>query len=108
VKSQKYAGIFDHPGEADLTSHVDFASLARCALEEGLTVYEIMNQGGFLQACGIEARAAMLKSTETAAAAPSIDAALHRLTDDSEMGSLFKVLCVSSAQIDLPPFKIQH
>jgi SAM-dependent MidA family methyltransferase len=105
VKSQKYAGIFDQPGEADLTSHVDFAALADTARQEGLIVFKIMNQGAFLIGCGIEARAAKLKS---AGSAQHVDSALHRLTHDSEMGRLFKVLCVSSAPIDLPPLKIQH
>jgi SAM-dependent MidA family methyltransferase len=105
VKSQKYAGIFDHPGEADLTSHVDFAALADAARQEGLFVFDIMNQGSFLRGCGIETRAAKLKS---AGSAQLVDSALHRLTHDSEMGRLFRVLCVSSAPIDLPPLKIQH
>jgi SAM-dependent MidA family methyltransferase len=108
VKSQKYAGVFDHPGEADLTSHVDFSSLADAARKEGLFVFEIINQGAFLKDCGIEARAAALKSAGSAAVAQAIDAAVHRLTADEEMGGLFKILCVSSAPIDLPPLKIQH
>lgn len=105
VRSQKYAGIFDHPGEADLTSHVDFASLAETASQEGLFVHAIMNQGAFLKGCGIEARAAKLKS---AGSAQIVDSALNRLTNDGEMGRLFKVLCISSAALDLPPLKIQH
>ena len=28
VRAHAYDGIFDHPGEADLTSHVDFSALA--------------------------------------------------------------------------------
>jgi SAM-dependent MidA family methyltransferase len=108
VSKQKYAGVFDDPGEADLTSHVDFASLAAIARAEGLTVHEIMNQGEFLKACGIEARAQRLKSGASDAAAQTIVSALSRLTDNSEMGSLFKVLCISSANIYLPPLKIPH
>jgi SAM-dependent MidA family methyltransferase len=108
VKKQKYAGVFDDPGEADLTSHVDFASLAAVARAEGLCVHEIMNQGDFLKGCGIDARAQRLKSGASDAAARTIDSALRRLTDNSEMGSLFKVLCISSANIDLPPLKIPH
>jgi SAM-dependent MidA family methyltransferase len=37
-----------------------------------------------------------------------IDSALLRLTDNSQMGSLFKILCISSANIELPPIKIPH
>ncbi len=108
VKRQKYAGAFDSPGEADLTSHVDFASLASIARAEGLCVQETMYQGDFLKGCGIEARAQMLKSGAAASTADTIDSALHRLTDASQMGSLFKVLCIKSAPVDLPPLKIPH
>jgi SAM-dependent MidA family methyltransferase len=108
VKKQKYASVFYDPGEADLTTHVDFASLAAIARAEGLAVHEIMNQGDFLKGCGIGARAQRLKSGASAAAAERIDSALRRLTDNSEMGSLFKVLCISRASIDLPPLKIPH
>lgn len=106
VKGQNYAGVFDHPGEADLTSHVDFASLAETARKEGLFVFDIMNQGDFLRACGIEARARTLNSSGPAAG--MVDSALHRLASDGQMGRLFKVLCVASAPIELAPLKIQH
>jgi SAM-dependent MidA family methyltransferase len=108
VKKHKYADVFDDPGEADLTSHVDFASLAEAARGEGLCVHEVMSQGDFLKGCGIEARAQKLKSGADAAAAKMIDSALLRLTDNSQMGSLFKILCISSANIELPPIKIPH
>ena len=101
VKNHRYAGVFDHPGEDDLTSHVDFAALAQAARGQGLFASEIISQGMFLYGCGIEARAARLNSPESAAA-------LHRLTAGNEMGRLFKVLCISSAPVDLPPLKIQH
>ena len=108
VKSQKYAGVFDHPGESDLTSQVDFAVLAGAARREGLFASAIMEQGEFLMGCGIEARAAKLKSAGSEAVREAVDSALHRLTADTEMGRLFKVLCISSAPVDLPPLKIQH
>jgi SAM-dependent MidA family methyltransferase len=108
VRKQTYAGVFDHPGEADLTSHVDFAPLAALARSEGLSAHEIMNQADFLKGCGIEARAQRLKAATSAEAAAAIDSALRRLTHNSEMGSLFKILCISSTPIDLPPLKIPH
>ena len=108
VKSHEYASIFDHPGEADLTAHVDFATPAAAARHEGLHACEIISQGEFLKGCGMESRAAKLKSAGSAAARGSVDSALRRLTSDGEMGRLFKVLCVASAPIDLPPLKIQH
>ena len=108
VKSHKFSPVLDHLGEADLTSHVDFFSLGETALRLGLSVHEIMTQGDFLHGCGIAARAEALKSAAEPDAVSAIDSALRRLTDASDMGSLFKVLCVSSAPVALPPFKIWH
>ena len=87
------------PGEADLTAHVDFEALAKAARAEGAAVHGPVGQGAFLRALGIEARAAALRPKGGAA----VDAALARLTDDDAMGSLFKVLAVTSLDLPAPP-----
>lgn len=81
-------GIFDHPGEADLTAHVDFAPLAAAALRAGAAVSTPAPQGAWLDALGIAQRAARLTQAGDAAA----EAARLRLTDPAQMGQLFKVL----------------
>lgn len=79
---------FAHPGEADLTGHVDFAALARAAQTEGVALSQMVTQGEWLQRLGIAQRAERLQ----AAGDLSAPAALHRLTASTEMGHLFKVL----------------
>ncbi|KAA2242364.1 class I SAM-dependent methyltransferase [Salinarimonas soli] len=91
------------PGEADLTTHVDFAALARAARAGGTAVHGPVTQGAFLRALGIEARAAILKRRATPAQAEAIDAALARLvgTGPEAMGGLFKA--IGFAHPALPP-----
>ena len=86
-----------HPGEADLTAHVDFEPLAALAASQFTT------QGAFLQHLGIDARAQRLAQGLTGAALESHQAAHRRLTHPEEMGSLFKVLALTRAGAPLPP-----
>ena len=87
-----------HPGQADLTAHVDFEPLAALAPGHAYTT-----QGSFLERLGIAARAARLAANLTGAALESHLAAYHRLTHPAEMGSLFKVLALTSTDAPLPP-----
>ncbi len=77
------------PGEADLTQWADFPLVQEAALRSGADVTGCRTQGDFLRALGIEARADGLKSGRPQAAAV-IDRQLARLTDDDQMGTLFK------------------
>lgn len=80
VKDHQYVDVLSHIGEADLTSHVDFESLARAA--ENVAVYGPVGQGNFLKAMGIELRAQRLNQP----------VALERLT--VQMGQLFRVVAL--------------
>lgn len=85
-----------HPGEADLTAHVDFEALAGEA-------HSYTTQGAFLAHLGIDARAERLARNLTGAPLESHWAAHRRLTHPAEMGSLFKVLAITSAGSPPPP-----
>jgi SAM-dependent MidA family methyltransferase len=100
VRSHRFADPLAAPGEADLTAHVDFDSLAASAESIGVRVHGPVTQTEFLMRLGIEKRAATLKRG-TPAKASEIDAALERLTDRSQrgMGSLFKVIGLSAPQL---------
>lgn len=95
VKAQRYADPLAEPGEADLTFHVDFATLAHAARDAGAQTSIIVTQAQFLTALGIGLRAERLKR-ESPENAESIDAAIDRLTNLTQMGSLFKVLALSA------------
>ena len=87
-----------HPGEADLTAHVDFEPLAALA-----PAYAFATQSAVLTRLGIDARAERLAQSLSGAALESHLAAHRRLTQPGEMGSLFKVLAVTSAGAPPPP-----
>lgn len=79
-----------HPGEADLTAHVDFAALAAAAVRGGAAVSAPVRQGDWLEALGISARAEALARAGDAGAV----AAHRRLTHPQEMGHLFKAIAI--------------
>ncbi len=94
-----YVDPLARPGEADLTTHVCFETLARIAMDRKLAIDILATQAQFLNELGIRPMAANLKRHATPAQGEAIDKALERLTDDAPraMGSLFKVLAVSAS-----------
>jgi len=82
---------FVSPGEADLTAHVDFASLAPIAQSRGCRWLGTVPQGRWLRNLGIEARAQTLAEQAPHHKA-AIDAAQDRLVGEGQMGLLFKVM----------------
>ncbi len=95
VRTHAKADPFADPGTADLSAHVDLAALAEVARVRGARPLGHVSQSDFLQAMGIEARAAALAKAAPARAA-EMAAAHHRLTAPGEMGSLFKVLAITA------------
>ena len=101
VRGHAYANPFEEPGEADLTAHVDFATLKEAAEAEGLVVHGPVTQGAFLKALGIEARSeALAKVAPDRAEALAIDR--DRLIDPEQMGELFKVIALTAPGWPIP------
>jgi SAM-dependent MidA family methyltransferase len=105
LKAHAFADPLEEPGEADLTTHVDFQRLAAAASNAGVRVHGMGTQGEFLQALGIAARAASLQTRATPSQAADIDKALARLTErgPKAMGELFKVLAVTHQGLEAVP-----
>ncbi len=103
VGRHAFVDPLEAPGEVDLSAHVDFGALGRVAADLGLTVEKLSTQRDFLGALGIVERA-----TALARANPDkvdeIGAALRRLTAPEEMGTLFKVFCAHSGDLELVGF----
>ena len=93
------------PGQADITAHVDFEALAHAAEDVGARVHGPVTQGDFLKRIGIETRAATLMAKASPEVSEDISSALKRLVGAgrSGMGTLFKVLGVSSPDIPALP-----
>lgn len=96
-----------HPGEADLTSHVDFAVLAEVARSRSIAVNGGMSQGEFLLKLGLIERAGALGRNAGAEEQAAIRSAVERLAGNGpgQMGDLFKVMAVSSPAVNLTPFE---
>lgn len=98
LRNHAFDSPLAHPGEADLTAHVDFEPLAALA-----QAFAYDTQGAVLTRLGIDARAERLAGGLSGAALESHRAAHRRLTHAEEMGSLFKVLAMTSASAPPPP-----
>nr|WP_269061676.1 class I SAM-dependent methyltransferase [Thalassospira xiamenensis] len=103
LKDHKYHPVLEQPGDADLTAHVDFAAIGRAMLEADARIGAVLTQGTFLRMLGIEQRAELLKEGADDVQAKSIDAALARLIDADQMGTLFKVLIGYGRETAPPP-----
>lgn len=101
VKEHKYSEPFEDPGQNDLTAHVNFLEISNLARLRDLKVSGPVEQGQWLTALGINQRAETL-----AQAAPDkadqVISARNRLANPEEMGSLFKVLAITSAEWSTP------
>ncbi len=103
VKDHAYADVLADPGDADLTTHVDFAALAEVARKAGAVVHGPVEQGRFLAAMSIGARAETLIAGARPEQAEAVRSAYRRLTGAEEMGRLFKVLAVAGPGLGRPP-----
>lgn len=102
LRDHAYTDPLAEPGEADLTTHVDFNGLAHAAAAAGANVYEPVSQGAFLEALGIGPRADQLREANPDLKA-GIDIDLARLVSPDQMGALFKVLMMTSSKLPPPP-----
>jgi SAM-dependent MidA family methyltransferase len=92
-RHRAHADPFAHPGEEDITAHVDFTTLAEAAHEAGAELLGYATQAQFLVNCGITEVLAEANAENALHYAP-IAAEAQKLLSPAEMGELFKVLVV--------------
>ncbi|MBE5074041.1 SAM-dependent methyltransferase [Erythrobacteraceae bacterium E2-1 Yellow Sea] len=95
IKAHKKVDIFDYPGEADLTAHVDFEMLGQVAQKHGAKVLGLEMQGHWLTELGIDTRFEALKQ-RAPQQAEIFQRQRNRLVADDQMGLLFKVLGIAA------------
>jgi len=91
-----------HPGEADLSSHVDFGALATRLAEGGARVCGPLAQGEWLRRMGGDVRLSRLVEAAPQRRA-ELEAGYGRLVDPAAMGEMFRVLGAAGPGDPLPP-----
>jgi SAM-dependent MidA family methyltransferase len=105
VRRHKFCSILHRPGEADLTSHVDFECLAHAFAKGGVVIHGPITQRQFLLSMGLEARSALLAQKANPTERKMIASATERLAGENQMGNLFKVMAATSPGLATPyPF----
>ncbi|MCX2725882.1 class I SAM-dependent methyltransferase [Roseibium salinum] len=104
VRKHAFDDVLAHPGEADLTAHVNFQALAAAAARGGARVLPPLTQGDFLLRAGLLERAGALGAGKSHREQETIRDAVERLAAPGQMGDLFKVLAVTAPGISFPPF----
>jgi NADH dehydrogenase [ubiquinone] 1 alpha subcomplex assembly factor 7 len=102
VRGHEFHDVLCDPGDADLTAHVDFGSLADAAQAVGATSYGAISQGDFLSQLGIEARTSRLATNQNKTQADLLLSGCRRLIDPHGMGTLFKVLALTNGKLGNP------
>jgi NADH dehydrogenase [ubiquinone] 1 alpha subcomplex assembly factor 7 len=93
IHASAFADVVVTLGEADISAHVDFAALAAAARPHARVAGPV-DQGQFLMAIGIRARADRLKAAADLPTRAAIEAALARLVAPGAMGRLFKAMAI--------------
>ncbi len=108
ITKHQFADVLSRPGEADITSHVDFETLAAAITAGGAKAYGPVTQGEFLTRMGLREREDMLRKRADARARIRLSRGAQRLVAGNQMGQLFKVLAVTHPDMPKPaPFNIE-
>ncbi len=94
IKQHQYTPLLTHIGDADLSAHVDFNHLKKTASASGASSFGTMSQHDFLQKLGIEIRLQKLKEANPELK-QILDSQYDRLMSRSQMGELFKAMCIT-------------
>lgn len=95
IRAHHKVDIFAHPGEADITAHVDFEMLGDVAQKHGAKCLGLEMQGHWLTELGIDTRFDALRQ-RAPQQAEIFARQRNRLVADDQMGLLFKVLGVAA------------
>lgn len=95
VRGHKGTSVLEHPGETDLSAHVDFAALTAAA---GAPTFGPVPQADFLRRLGLLQRAETLKARASEAQRRAMDVTVARLIGPDQMGTLFRVMAVGDGR----------
>ncbi|NBS98324.1 MAG: class I SAM-dependent methyltransferase, partial [Betaproteobacteria bacterium] len=91
-----------HPGERDITAHVDFSAIARAITGTGMRCAGYTSQARFLINCGLLDHLGALPGKAIREHSAQI-AAVQMLLSEAEMGELFKAIAFTRHLPDTTP-----
>ena len=92
IKKHHQINLLKRPGDADITSHINFKLFNQILKKKNLKVEKIITQNEFLKKMGIIERADIISRKMTFKEKANLFFRLKKLLDFKEMGSIFKVL----------------
>lgn len=108
IRKHQFADVLAQPGDADITSHVDFEALTTAVTADGASSYGPLTQGDFLIKMGLKEREEMLRARADARQRIRLSKSAQRLVSGNQMGQLFKVLAVAHPDMPKPaPFNVE-
>ena len=96
VVNHKFANILENIGNADITHCINFDLFKRLINQIDGLEYNITSQKKFLIKMGINERAEIISRNQNFSKKVDIYYRLKRLTDEKQMGSLFKVMMIKN------------
>lgn len=103
ILAHQRVSILENPGQADISSDVDFRSLAKACAHLPITVCPAIPMGEFLLSLGLRERTRHLAESASVNHARHLHSATARLSSPSRMGSRFKAMAFSSSQLQSVP-----
>lgn len=88
IQRHQFVGVLENPGEADLTTHVNFSHVQKVLGEENTSIIPLAT---FLITLGLPVRAADLIEKQPLRQ-QEVEDAVYRLLHAEQMGGMFKVL----------------
>ena len=104
VHQHAYANPLENLGETDLTAQVNFKSVYNLINKKGLRATNIENQRNFLLNLGLQQRSKVLAKNLSETKKKLHFKAIDRLTNNDQMGALFKVMAFTNEGSPPLPF----
>ena len=104
-KNQK-SNFFDHIGQSDYSSLVDFKNIKNIVEGNNLLFYSLKTQKDFLIDMGINNRIENLSLKSTILERRELMSGYERLISKRQMGEIFKVNCFAKKNVVVPIFKV--
>ena len=96
VSNHKIANILNDKGSVDITHNINFNLFKRFVEKMGGLKNNITSQRNFLLRMGIQQRAEILSKNLNFSKKADIYFRFKRLTDENQMGNLFKVMLIKN------------